>query len=89
MIARRTPLLCIFLAFIALLLLTGCAAQTSSPGHLIIIDETERLSQSRVAQAAAPLLQRGATVAIFIAERGDNNGKGHDHPPGERRSARL
>lgn len=74
MIAHRTLLRSIFLAFIALLLLTGCAAQASSPGHLIIIDETERLSQSRVAQAAAPLVKRGATVAIFIVERGDDNG---------------
>lgn len=74
MITRCTWHLRIILALIASLLLTGCAAKASSPGLLIIIDETERLSQARVAQAAAPLLQRGATVAIFIVERGDNNG---------------
>ncbi|MCS6839377.1 MAG: TPM domain-containing protein [Roseiflexus sp.] len=75
MIAHRTWHLRVILALIATLLLTGCAAQASSPGSLIIIDETERLNQARVAQAAAPLLQRGATVAIFIVKRGDNNGQ--------------
>lgn len=74
MVARRTWHLRTALALIALLLLTGCASQASSPGRLIIDDETERLSQARVAEAAAPLLQRGATVAIFVVERGDNNG---------------
>lgn len=74
MATHRTRHLSIALALI-IFLLTGCAFQSSSPGQLIINDETERLSRGRVAEAAAPLLQRGAAVAIFIVERGDNNGK--------------
>lgn len=73
MATHRTRHLSIALALI-IFLLTGCAFQASSPGELIINDETERLSRGRVAEAAAPLLQRGATIAIFIVERGENNG---------------
>jgi hypothetical protein len=74
MVAHRTWRLRIVLALIATLLLTGCTTQASSPGRLVINDETERLKNAHVAEVAAPLLQRGATVAIFIVERGDNNG---------------
>lgn len=74
MATHRTRHLSMALVLI-IFLLTGCAFQASSPGQLIINDETERLSRGRVAEAAAPLLQRGATVAIFIVERGDNNGE--------------
>lgn len=74
MATHRTWHLSVALMLIAFLL-TGCASQSSSPGELIINDETERLSRGRVAEAAAPLLERGAAVAIFIVERGDNNGE--------------
>ncbi len=65
----------LLLAPIALLLLTGCTTQAVSPGRLFVTDETERLRRSEVAQAAAPLIQRGINVVVFIVERGDNTGR--------------
>jgi len=56
------------------LLLTGCTTRAASPGRLFVSDETERLRQSEVAKAAAPLVQRGARVVVLIVERGDNSG---------------
>lgn len=66
----------IVLALIAILLLTACSNRT--PGQLIVDDETELLSRARVAESAEPLLQRGATVAIFIVERGNNTTNGNN-----------
>jgi len=73
---RRSWHLHIFLllALIALLLLTGCTTRAASPGRLFVSDETERLRQSEVAKAAAPLVQRGARVVVLTVQRGDNNG---------------
>jgi len=56
----------------AVLFLGGCGA--SSPGRLVVSDQTGALDQARIAGAAAPLLQRGAVVAVFLAERGDDRG---------------
>ncbi len=64
----------LLLAPIALLLLTGCTTRAASPGRLFVTDETERLRQSEVAKAAAPLVQRGVKVVVLIVQRGDNNG---------------
>jgi uncharacterized membrane protein YgcG len=57
--------------FAALALLAGCAA----PGHLLVVDEGGRLDRAQVEAAAAPLVARGAAVAVFVVERGDERGE--------------
>lgn len=57
---------------LAALLLAACG-QPAAPA-LLIRDERELLDQQRVADAAAPLLAHGASVAVFVTEQGDNNG---------------
>jgi uncharacterized membrane protein YgcG len=52
-------------------LLAGCAA---APGALLLRDETELLPRAEVEAAAAPLIGRGALVAVFAIERGDATG---------------
>jgi hypothetical protein len=64
---RNTPKAMVAaLALALILLLAACGA---SPGRLLIEDEGGTLDRARVEIAAAPLLERGATVAVFIAGR--------------------
>jgi hypothetical protein len=58
---------------LAALLLAACG-RSAAPA-LIVRDERELLDPRRVADAAAPLLARGAGVALFVAERGDDSGE--------------
>jgi uncharacterized membrane protein YgcG len=55
----------------AALFLSGCARQA---GRLLLIDEATTLDRARIETAAAPLIARGATVAIMVVERGDEQG---------------
>jgi len=54
------------------LLLAGCSQ--AAPPALTVHDETERLDQQRIADAAAPLLARGASVAVIVVDQGDDRG---------------
>jgi uncharacterized membrane protein YgcG len=56
---------------LATLLLAGCGGRAPDP---LIIDEGERLERSRILQAAAPLTEHGARVAVFAVEQGDSDG---------------
>lgn len=60
------------LALAALIaLLAGC---TPAPGRLVVDDETGALDRAQAERAAAPLVARGATVAVLVAARGDETG---------------
>lgn len=65
-------LLVVWALALAAMLLAGCGL--AAPPALIVRDEREQLDQQRVADAAAPLLARGASVAVFVVERGDDRG---------------
>lgn len=56
------------------LLLAAC--DRSAPHQLIARDERGQLDPARLANAAGPLLARGASVAVIVVERGDESG--HD-----------
>ncbi len=56
-------------AAILLLLATPALAQ----GRVIIDDPGGRLDQSTVQQAARPLVNKGATVAVYVVDNGDQN----------------
>ncbi|NTV63993.1 MAG: hypothetical protein HGA65_10720, partial [Oscillochloris sp.] len=58
-------------ALIIVLFLAGCAA---APARLVLSDDHEVLDRALVAQAAAPLLSRGATVAVIVAAQSDASG---------------
>ncbi|WP_129673249.1 hypothetical protein [Candidatus Chloroploca sp. Khr17] len=58
---------------LAALLLAACG-QPVAPA-LIVRDERQLLDPQRVADAAAPLLARGASVAVFVPEQGDDRGE--------------
>ncbi len=68
--ARTTGLALLALALITLL--AGCAA---APGSLLLVDETSSLDRAGVEAAAAPLLARGARVAVLVVVRGDETGE--------------
>ena len=61
----------------ALALAAVFLASCSDPGapELLIRDERGQLDTLRVDAAAAPLLARGADVAVIIVERGDDRGE--------------
>lgn len=63
----RTILLAVALAA----LLAGCAA---APGRLLISDGAEALDPAQLEAAAAPLVARGAAVAVFVVPAGDATG---------------
>ena len=56
---------------LAVVLLAGCAA---SSGRLLLVDEAAMLDRARVEAAAAPLIARGAIVAVVVVQRGDEQG---------------
>lgn len=72
MLFRVTRRWIMIVILFAVLFLSGCGA--SLPGRLVVNDQTGNLDQARIAGAAAPLLQRGAVVAVFLVERGDDRG---------------
>jgi hypothetical protein len=55
----------------AALFLSGCARAS---GRLLLFDEAAALDRARIETAAAPLIARGATLAIMVVERGDEQG---------------
>src|SRR6187455_3215214 len=54
-------------AILLLLLATPALAQS---GRLVYHDDANKLDRSRVQSAAQPLLNRGATVALYTADTG-------------------
>ncbi len=54
---------------LALVLITGLASCARAPGSLILSDETASLDRGQLETAAAPLLARGATVIVLVADR--------------------
>lgn len=67
--ARGMPIL------LTIVLVTLWSACATTPGKLVLRDETSALDPAQVAAAAAPLLARGAIVAIVVVERGDDTGE--------------
>lgn len=66
-----------WLAFIVLgLFLAGCSA---APGRLLLADERGLLDHALIAEAAAPLIERGAVVGIFVRAQGDTSGTDFAH----------
>jgi hypothetical protein len=59
---------------LALLVFAPVLAQSS---NLVLEDETGQLDRSRIEQAAAPLLERGATVAVYMVSEPQNNFEQH------------
>jgi hypothetical protein len=59
----------------ALALLVGLAGCTPQPGAVTLDDQTGVLDPDAVAAAAAPLVSRGAQVAVFVVEQGDDTGE--------------
>jgi len=59
------------LVLATVLLLSGCAAAS---GRLLLVDEAVALDRARIEAAAAPLIARGAIVAVVVAKSGDEQG---------------
>jgi uncharacterized membrane protein YgcG len=55
----------------AALFLSGCA---SAGGRLLLVEQTVALDRADIEAAAAPLVARGAIVAVVVVERGDEQG---------------
>jgi hypothetical protein len=58
-------------ALLLALLLSACGA---APGRLWLAEAGQALDRGRVEAAARPLLERGASVAVIVVERGDESG---------------
>jgi hypothetical protein len=57
-----------------LLLLLAFPALAQQGGQFRCDDEADRLDCARIEAAARPLLERGAAVAVYMAQRGDSSG---------------
>jgi len=58
----------------ALLLFLALAACAAAPGRVLLFDETEQVGRAVIEAAAAPLVARGAVVAVFVVAQGDAAG---------------
>jgi hypothetical protein len=54
-------------------LVSACSSEPAA--RLVVRDERNALDVSRLEKAAAPLLARGADVAVFAADKGDDTGR--------------
>ena len=63
--------LCLFIRLLAVLIILALPHGVSGQANgLIIVDEGARLDQAAIEAAAAPLLARGARIALFAVDRG-------------------
>ena len=71
LIHRPARVVSVALLLVVALLAAGCA---QASGRLLLVNEAAILDRQRIEAAAAPLIARGATLAIVVAERGDEQG---------------
>src|SRR5262245_49274678 len=72
MIWARPWRMAILLLLAVVLLMSSCAAEQ---GRLVFVDKSGGLNASAVEAAAAPLIARGAVVAVIFAQSGDDHGE--------------
>jgi uncharacterized membrane protein YgcG len=69
-----TPISRVLTSFVVIVLGMLLASCSATAGRLLLHDEHSLLDQARIAEAAAPLIERGAVVGIFVQAQGDANG---------------
>ncbi len=71
----RQPGFRYLLLALGILLAAVQAGRVPAPGRLVLLDAAGRLDPSRVEAAAKAVLERGATVAVFVVPHGDERGE--------------
>jgi len=70
---RNARTLAVFASIAMAVLVSACSSEPAA--RLVVRDERNALDVSRLEKAAAPLLARGADVALFVAAKGDDTGR--------------